>query len=138
MLAVVTENTKLIFIANPNNPTGTLLENGAVYDFLSKVPSAVIVVLDQAYVEYLDVDDTAIQWLKEFDNLVITRTFSKAYGLAGLRVGYALSSIEMADYLNRIRQPFNVNHIYHPQFLCLLQMRLTPTKTDNLNFFCAF
>ncbi|CAB9544127.1 Biosynthetic Aromatic amino acid aminotransferase beta (EC [Bathymodiolus brooksi thiotrophic gill symbiont] len=111
MLAVVTENTKLIFIANPNNPTGTLLENGAVYDFLSKVPSVVIVVLDQAYVEYLDVDDTAIQWLKEFDNLVITRTFSKAYGLAGLRVGYALSSIEMADYLNRIRQPFNVNHI---------------------------
>jgi histidinol-phosphate aminotransferase len=111
MLAAITENTKLIFIANPNNPTGTLLKDRAVYDFLLKVPSTVIVVLDQAYVEYLDADDTSLQWLEKFDNLVITRTFSKAYGLAGLRVGYALSSVKMADYLNRIRQPFNVNYI---------------------------
>ncbi|OIR23764.1 histidinol-phosphate transaminase [Bathymodiolus thermophilus thioautotrophic gill symbiont] len=111
MLAAVTENTKLIFIANPNNPTGTWLEDDEIYAFLSKVPSTVIVVLDQAYIEYLEADDTTVQWLKEFDNLVITRTFSKAYGLAGLRVGYALSSVVTADYLNRIRQPFNVNHI---------------------------
>lgn len=111
MLLSITDNTKLIFIANPNNPTGTLLTDDAVYAFLLKVPNQIIVVLDQAYVEYLDVADNAISWLKEFDNLVITRTFSKAYGLAALRVGYSLSSSEIADYLNRIRQPFNVNHI---------------------------
>ena len=111
MLASITDNTKLIFIANPNNPTGTLLSDDAIYAFLSKVPSSVIVVLDQAYVEYLDTADNAITWLNKFDNLVITRTFSKAYGLAGLRVGYSISSAMIADYLNRIRQPFNVNHI---------------------------
>lgn len=111
MLASITENTKLIFIANPNNPTGTLLSDDAVYTFLSKVPSSIVVVLDQAYVEYLDATDNAITWLNKFDNLIITRTFSKAYGLAGLRVGYSISNAEIADYLNRIRQPFNVNHI---------------------------
>lgn len=111
MLAVISEKTKLIFIANPNNPTGTLLSDDAIYNFLKKVPLSVIVVLDQAYFEYLDIKDNASKWLKEFDNLVITRTFSKAYGLAGLRVGYALSSNKIADYLNRIRQPFNVNHV---------------------------
>lgn len=111
MRLTITDNTKLVFIANPNNPTGTLLEEGAIYKFLSQVPRSVIVVLDQAYVEYLDGDDNTIAWIEEFDNLVITRTFSKAYGLAGLRVGYSLSSSEIADYLNRIRQPFNVNHI---------------------------
>jgi len=111
MLASITDNTKLIFIANPNNPTGTLLSDDAIYAFLLKVPSSVVVVLDQAYVEYLDATDNAITWLNKFDNLVITRTFSKAYGLAGLRVGYSISNLEIADYLNRIRQPFNVNHI---------------------------
>ncbi len=111
MLASITDNTKLIFVANPNNPTGTLLSDDAIYAFLSKVPSSVIVVLDQAYFEYLEVTDNAITWLAEFDNLIITRTFSKAYGLAGLRVGYSISNSEIADYLNRIRQPFNVNHI---------------------------
>ena len=111
MLLAVNDNTKLIFIANPNNPTGTLLNDNAIQDFLSRVPKSIIVVLDQAYFEYLDTSDNAIAWLKEFDNLVITRTFSKAYGLAGLRVGYSISSEKIADYLNRIRQPFNVNHI---------------------------
>ena len=111
MLASITDNTKLVFVANPNNPTGTLLSDDAIYAFLSKVPSSVIVVLDQAYIEYLDTADLSIGWLNEFDNLIITRTFSKAYGLAGLRVGYSISNPEIADYLNRIRQPFNVNHI---------------------------
>lgn len=111
MHLAITDNTKLVFIANPNNPTGTLLEEGVIYKFLSQVPRSIIVVLDQAYIEYLDGDDNTIAWLEEFDNLVITRTFSKAYGLAGLRVGYSLSSSEIADYLNRIRQPFNVNNI---------------------------
>lgn len=111
MLLAITDNTKLIFIANPNNPTGTLLDNESIHGFLSRVPNSIAVVLDQAYVEYLDQDDLAINWLKEFDNLIITRTFSKAYGLAGLRVGYSLSSSKIADYINRIRQPFNVNHV---------------------------
>ncbi len=111
MLLAITDNTKLIFIANPNNPTGTLLSDKEIYAFLSRVPNSISVVLDQAYFEYLDCADLAIGWLKEFDNLIITRTFSKAYGLAGLRVGYSVSSIKIADYLNRIRQPFNVNHI---------------------------
>ncbi len=111
MFVSITNKTKLIFIANPNNPTGTLLSDDVIYAFLSKVPKTVVVVLDQAYVEYLDIPDQAIGWLNEFDNLVITRTFSKAYGLAGLRVGYSVSSSEIADYLNRVRQPFNVNNI---------------------------
>ena len=111
MLAAINANTKVVFIANPNNPTGTLLDDQAILEFLKQVPSSVIVVLDQAYFEYLDHDDLALTWLEEFDNLVITRTFSKAYGLAGLRVGYSLSSSQIADYLNRIRQPFNVNHV---------------------------
>lgn len=120
MLAAITVNTKLIFIANPNNPTGTLLTDDKLYVFLLKVPSQITVVLDQAYVEYLDADDTAIKWLQEFDNLIITRTFSKAYGLAGLRVGYSICSTEIADYLNRIRQPFNVNHIAQSAAIAVL------------------
>ena len=89
MLRLISGNTKLIFIANPNNPTGTLLSNEEIYSFLNQVPEHIPVVLDQAYFEYIDKEDHAISWLKEFDNLIITRTFSKAYGLAGLRVGYS-------------------------------------------------
>jgi histidinol-phosphate aminotransferase len=111
MYEAITDKTKVIFIANPNNPTGTLLSNEEIYNFLKKVSNEIIVVLDQAYIEYLDVEDVYIDWLKDFPNLVITRSFSKAYGLAGLRVGYSISSEEIADYLNRIRQPFNVNSI---------------------------
>jgi len=111
MYEAITDKTKVIFIANPNNPTGTLLSNEEIYNFLKKVSKDIIVVLDQAYIEYLDVEDVYIDWLKDFPNLVITRSFSKAYGLAGLRVGYSISSEEIADYLNRIRQPFNVNLI---------------------------
>jgi histidinol-phosphate aminotransferase len=111
MLAAISDKTKLVFIANPNNPTGTLLSDEAIYQFLKQVPKSVVVVLDQAYFEYLDVEDSVIGWLKEFNHLIITRTFSKAYALAGLRVGYSVSSTMIADYLNRIRQPFNVNHI---------------------------
>ena len=110
MLSLISENTKLIFVANPNNPTGTLLSDTQLYAFLQKAPNDVPVVLDQAYFEYLNVDDLAIDWLKEFDNLIITRSFSKAYGLAGLRVGYSVCSPLIADFINRIREPFNVNY----------------------------
>jgi len=111
MLQAIDEHTRLVFVANPNNPTGTGVDADALRRFIAAVPSDVIVVVDEAYTEY--VDDAArcdaSQWLGEFNNLVVTRTFSKAYGLAGLRVGYALSHPQVADLLNRIRQPFNVN-----------------------------
>ncbi|MBE8190015.1 MAG: histidinol-phosphate transaminase [Candidatus Thioglobus sp.] len=120
MAAAISAKTKLIFIANPNNPTGTFLSDEAIYSFLSATPKRVLVVLDQAYFEYLQIEDKACEWLAEFDNLIITRTFSKAYGLAGLRVGYALSNAKLADYLNRIRQPFNVNNIAQSAALAAL------------------
>jgi histidinol-phosphate aminotransferase len=112
-LKAITPKTRLIFIANPNNPTGTLIEKKALKTFLQQVPKNVLVVLDEAYDEYLADDDKseAIEWLNAFDNLIISRTFSKAYGLAGLRVGFGLMQMEVADILNRIRQPFNVNAI---------------------------
>ncbi len=112
-LKAITPKTRLIFVANPNNPTGTLIAKAELYAFLQQVPSTVLVVLDEAYDEYLPEDDksVAISWLAEFDNLVISRTFSKAYGLAGLRVGYGLMHAAVADVLNRVRQPFNVNAI---------------------------
>ncbi|MBH0085188.1 histidinol-phosphate transaminase [Psychrobacter sp. SCQQ22] len=103
-------NTKLVFIANPNNPTGTQLAHKELYAFMASVPSSVLVVLDEAYIEYSPESNNRAL-LDEFDNVVIVRTFSKAYGLAGLRVGYALSSVAVADLLNRIRQPFNVSRI---------------------------
>ena len=110
MLSLISNQTKLIFVANPNNPTGTLLNDDDIYSFLKQVPSNIPVVLDQAYFEYLNIDDQAIGWLNEFENLIISRTFSKAYGLAGLRVGYSICSAQIADYINRVREPFNVNH----------------------------
>jgi histidinol-phosphate aminotransferase len=113
MLAAITAKTKIIFVANPNNPTGTLIPKSELYAFLQNVPQTVLVVLDEAYDEYLsDVDKSeAIAWLAEFENLIISRTFSKAYGLAGLRVGFGLASANVADMMNRVRQPFNVNSI---------------------------
>jgi histidinol-phosphate aminotransferase len=112
-LKAITSKTRLIFIANPNNPTGTLIEKVVLKAFLEQVPEDVLVVLDEAYDEYLSTDDKseAIRWLTEFDNLIISRTFSKAYGLAGLRVGFGLMHADVADILNRVRQPFNVNTI---------------------------
>jgi histidinol-phosphate aminotransferase len=113
MLAAVTPRTRLVFIANPNNPTGTLLRAADLLRFLQALPAQVVVVLDEAYNEYLDEElkTDSIGWLKQFPNLVVTRTFSKAYGLAGLRVGYALAHERVADLMNRVRQPFNVNSI---------------------------
>ena len=111
MLAAITDRTKLIFIANPNNPTGTFLAGNDLYAFLEKVPSNVLVVLDEAYFEYADIiaRGNAVQWIAGFPNLIVSRTFSKAYGLAGLRVGYMISNPQVANILNRVRQPFNCN-----------------------------
>lgn len=110
-LAAVTENTRMVFIANPNNPTGTWLSEQTIRSFLEQISDQVIVVLDEAYFEYVDEKGypDGIALGREFPNLVITRTFSKAYGLAALRIGYAVSHPDMADMMNRVRQPFNVN-----------------------------
>jgi histidinol-phosphate aminotransferase len=109
----ISPKTKLIFIANPNNPTGTLIKKDALRAFIHEVPGNVLILLDEAYDEYLSADhkSEAISWLGEFPNLIISRTFSKAYGLAGLRVGFGLMHADVADMLNRVRQPFNVNSI---------------------------
>ena len=113
MLDAVTNKTKIIFIANPNNPTGTWLSPASLSDFLAKVPPRVVVVLDEAYIEYCTEGDVAngLAYLSQYPNLIITRTFSKAYGLAALRIGYSISSAQVADFLNRVRQPFNVNRV---------------------------
>ncbi len=111
MSTLISERTKLIFIANPNNPTGTSLDADELEQFVAQVPLTTLVVIDEAYVEYGDSDADTISWLAKYPNLIVTRTFSKAYGLASLRVGFALSHPEVADLLNRIRQPFNVNSL---------------------------
>jgi histidinol-phosphate aminotransferase len=106
-------NPRLIFIANPNNPTGTWLSHAELYDFMCRVPEQTLVVIDEAYGEYVCRDDfpRTLEWLAEFPNLVVTRTFSKVYGLAGSRVGYGVSHPDLAEILNRVRQPFNVNSL---------------------------
>jgi histidinol-phosphate aminotransferase len=113
MLQAVSPRTRLIFLANPNNPTGTLIRGSELHAFLRALPLSVIVVLDEAYNEYIpaELKSDTVGWLREFPNLIITRTFSKAYGLAGLRVGYAFADAGIADLMNRVRQPFNVNSI---------------------------
>ena len=113
MRAAIRPDTRLVWMANPNNPTGTFIPYPVLKAFLQSLPKEVVVVLDEAYNEYIPaaehVDTTP--WVNEFPNLVLTRTFSKIYGLAGLRVGYALASAEVADLMNRIRQPFNCNNL---------------------------
>jgi len=113
MAKAVDDETYVAWIANPNNPTGTYARGEEIEAFLRRVPERVLVVLDEAYNEYLphDLKADSARWLKRHPNLVITRTFSKAYGLAGLRVGYALAHPSVADIMNRVRQPFNVNSI---------------------------
>lgn len=112
MAAAVTERTKVMFVANPNNPTGTWSSSAALRELIEHVPERVILVIDEAYFEYAEhVADypNAAAWVSEVPNLVVTRTFSKAHGLAALRIGYGLSHPQLAELLNRVRQPFNVN-----------------------------
>ncbi|NOT86167.1 MAG: histidinol-phosphate transaminase [Methylococcaceae bacterium] len=113
MLQSITPQTRLVFIANPNNPTGTLLPQAQLQQFIKALPPTVVCVLDEAYYEFVSAGQQcdSVAWLAECPNLLITRTFSKAYGLAGLRIGYGLSSADMADLLNRVRQPFNNNSL---------------------------
>lgn len=113
MAAAITSATRLVFIANPNNPTGTWIERAEFEAFMAAVPERVLVVLDEAYTEYVNVADAlnGFDFIGRYPNLIVSRTFSKAYGLAALRVGYAISDPQIADVLNRVRQPFNVNSL---------------------------
>ncbi len=113
MLDAVTPETRVIYIANPNNPTGTFVTTTNLLSFLKQISPDILVVLDEAYNEYLPEASKAdsIEWLDHFPNLLITRTFSKIYGMAGIRVGFGLAHAHVADLMNRIRQPFNVNSI---------------------------
>ena len=113
MTRAIDDETYVAWIANPNNPTGTFARHEEIEAFLKRVPERVLVVLDEAYNEYLppELRGDSARLLKRHPNLVITRTFSKAYGLAGLRVGYALAHPSVADVMNRVRQPFNVNSL---------------------------
>jgi len=113
MARAITADVKVVFVANPNNPTGTLAPPHEVLAFLESVPSRVLVVLDEAYGEYLPdaLKSDSVAWLSRFPNLVVSHTFSKAYGLAGLRVGYGLTHPALADLMNRVRQPFNVSSV---------------------------
>jgi histidinol-phosphate aminotransferase len=113
MMDAVDDDTAIVFLANPNNPTGTWVTEPALIEFLDAVPEEVWVVLDEAYFEYVDRPEypDGLKLLDRYPNLIVTRTFSKIYGLAGLRVGYAVSSTEAADLMNRVREPFNVNSL---------------------------
>lgn len=110
MAAAIDADTRLVYIANPNNPTGTWNNAAQIRRFLDRVPTSTLVVLDEAYHEYSSLSDCpdGTQWLATHPNLVVLRTFSKAHALAGVRVGYGLSHPDVADVLNRVRQPFNV------------------------------
>lgn len=111
MAAAIEPDTRVVFIANPNNPTGTFVEGPRIEAFLRAVPQDVLVVLDEAYTEYLNPEQRydSLAWLEAFPNLLVSRTFSKAYGLAGLRVGYGVGHADVVDLMNRVRQPFNVS-----------------------------
>jgi histidinol-phosphate aminotransferase len=113
MARAITKDVRVVFVANPNNPTGTLVPPAEVRAFLAAVPSRVLVVLDEAYGEYLpdSLRGDSAAWLAEFPNLVVSHTFSKAHGLASLRVGYGLAHPVVADLMNRVRQPFNVSSV---------------------------
>lgn len=135
MLAAITEKTKVIFVANPNNPTGTWLTEAELKAFLEKVPPHILVVLDEAYGEYAEPGELpdGLNFLDIFPNVIVTRTFSKAYGLAALRIGYAFANAQITNILNRVRQPFNVNAIALQAAVAALSDQDFVTKSRVMN-----
>ncbi len=135
LLAQVEDNTRIIFIANPNNPTGTWLTPAQLEDLFGSIAQDIIIVLDLAYTEYMDENlrPPIKQWLEKFPNLVVTQTFSKVYALAGLRIGYSISNPEIADILNRVRQPFNTNLLAQSAAIASLDDTEHVTKSVAMN-----
>ncbi len=113
IISVCTNKTKVCFVANPNNPTGTYLTRNELITLRKKLPETCLLIIDSAYAEYVEKDDytNGFELVNKFNNVACTRTFSKIYGLAALRIGWAYASLEVIDYLNRIRLPFNINTI---------------------------
>jgi histidinol-phosphate aminotransferase len=111
MADAITENTRLVFIANPNNPTGTMVDQAAIDRFMDRLPEHVIAVFDEAYIEFPDNPPDTLKYVREGRNVCVLRTFSKIHGLAALRVGYGLAPAHLAELLQKARQPFNVNAI---------------------------
>src|SRR5262249_1363850 len=122
MLKAITPTTRIVFIANPNNPTGTWLSPDAIESFIASVPHGTLVVLDEAYNEYLEPQQQppSVRWIARYPQLIVSRTFSKAHGLAALRVGYGIMNRNVADMMNRVRQPFNVNALAQAAALAAL------------------
>ena len=135
MARAVRPDTKAIFLANPNNPTGTFNEWAAVHAFVQRVPENVLVVIDEAYGEYLPADkqSPSFGWIAKHPNVVVTRTLSKAYGLAGLRIGFAVADPKVADIMNRVRQPFNVNHLAMVAAVAALEDKAFLDKSREVN-----
>ncbi len=133
--AAIEHKAKLVFIANPNNPTGTLLGAEELLGFLRALPKNILVVLDEAYNEYMppELRSDTVRWLDEFPNLILSRTFSKAYGLAGVRVGYAFAHPQVADMMHRVRQPFNVNSIAQAAAVAALHDEAFVRQTYEVN-----
>lgn len=137
ILEAVTPKTRLIFIANPNNPTGTYLTREEVEDFLTKVPKEVVVCFDEAYVDFVEARDfpyLLFHVKTEKPNVIILRTFSKSYGLAGVRIGYGVGAPELIEYLHKVRQPFNVNALAQAGATAALDDRLFLWRTRHLVF----
>src|SRR5450830_150278 len=135
MAAAIADDTRLVFIANPNNPTGTFAPPAELEAFLKVVPPQVVVVIDEAYNEYLsaDLQYESTAWVRSFPNLIVSRTMSKAYGLAGLRVGFAIAQPGVTDLLNRIRQPFNVNSLAQAAAVAALNDKVFLQKSAEIN-----
>ena len=135
MADACTERTRLIFIANPNNPTGTMNTRAEVARFLSRLPSRAIAVFDEAYFEYVEEEDypDSVSLVRQGHNVFVLRTFSKAYGLAGARVGYAAANAQLIHYLNQVREPFNVNLIAQAGALASLDDPDQVERTRQLN-----
>ncbi len=135
----VSDTSKVVYIANPNNPTGTYNSASQFSEFMQTIPPAVVVVLDEAYTEYVERADypNGLEFVRRYPNLIVTRTFSKAYGLAGLRIGYAVASKEITDLLNRVRQPFNVGQVAQAAAIAALEdpdhiVRSRKTNRENM------
>ena len=135
MRAAITDDTRLVFVANPNNPTGSFIAGDKVRAFIASVPSSVVVVLDEAYTEYLSAEHRydSLRWVAEFPNLIVSRSFSKAYGLAGLRVGFGIAQPALTDLMNRLRQPFNVNSLAQAAAIAALNDEAYLAKSAQIN-----
>ncbi|MBD9668477.1 histidinol-phosphate transaminase [Variovorax sp. VRV01] len=129
------ENPSLVYIANPGNPTGTVLEPDELESFLSRMPAHVVVILDEAYFEFVgpQLRGDSVHWVRRFPNLVVLRTFSKAYGLAGLRVGYGIAQPALADMLRRVRSPFTVTHTAQVAAIAALDDQEFLSRTIEMN-----